>query len=652
LPRASNIIALLFCIISYHNGLGQLVLESEAVLLKKLELAKEDSSKAVIYGKLAWELRFKKSNEALAYAAKEIDYGLAHNDFLKLADAYRAKATTLVSLKKITLALNNYDSCMYYARKANSKFYEAHCYSLMAGMYGDKGDYDKAIELYTLGLEVAKKANNNYILSVLSNNLADAYQYTNRNTLLVQQNFKLAINAAMADNEQYAASLSAGNLAREYALNKQEDSMQKYIAIAQKTFTLPDIKPYFRASVCNELATIYLILKQPQKAIPYALMSRKVLDSLNRVDNVLQPMGLLMNAHYSLSNYTEAEKIAKELLALATQQDAKLYIRDAYKTLSDLAKVKNDYKNAFIYYEQYKAWNDSIYSASKDQSIANVEFKSLLAQKEMETKFGTEQKIKINKELTAKNSALEMQKWIAIIASVLLLSLGALLYKANKKKQKINNQLLAEKQIVEQQANEKLVLINEIHHRVKNNLTMLKSLLYLQGKAATEAETKRILTEAQSRIQSMALVHQNLYDGKNAAQLNLPNFIEELFTELSLSYIDKSKTVAIDVQGSCKDVDIEMAIPLALIMNELATNSFKYAFANVPEGVIRTIIAQQEKTITITYSDNGPGLPNDFDLTSGGFGFKVLNILTQQLNATIQYQKTVSSSIFTMQLPV
>jgi two-component system, sensor histidine kinase PdtaS len=441
-------------------------------------------------------------------------------------------------------------------------------------------------------------------------------------------------------------------LAREYATNGQLDSMAKYVAMAKKIFSLVDKRPYYRASVCNELATIYLILKQPENAVPYALMARKVMDSLQRFDNVLQPMGLLMNAYFSLKKYGESERIANEMLELGKKREAKLYIRDAYKGLADLASVNNDYKAALEYYKKFKEWNDSIYSEAKAQSIASVELKSQLAAKELETKFESQKKADLNKALQQKNKALTVQNLIAFIAAIILLVLGVLLFSANSKKQKINKQLKAEKLVVEEQANEKLVLINEIHHRVKNNLTMLKSLFYLQAKSAGEPETKRVLREAQARIQSMALVHQNLYDGKSATKINLQTFIKDLFDELALAYMDVNKKIIINVAGWCNDVEMGKALPVALIMNELATNSFKYAFVSKEKGKIGVDISQDNEKVIIQYHDDGPGLEKDFALASGGFGFKVINILLQQLDASIEYKKTDGLTIFTIVLPL
>lgn len=251
--------------------------------------------------------------------------------------------------------------------------------------------------------------------------------------------------------------------------------------------------------------------------------------------------------------------------------------------------------------------------------------------------------------LATENSGLNL-KWL-LVSGILLISIVVfLLYRSIKRRQKISQELAAEKKITETQSGEKLVLIQEIHHRVKNNLTMLQGLLYLQAKAAQQPETKQILLESQARIQSMALVHQKLYDGDNVAKLDFNVFIQNLLDELSVTYFNNSKQLDVQVIGNCEALNVDQATTLALIMNELATNSFKYAFAKVEQARINVTINQQDNNLTIQYADNGPGLPDGLDLTKGGFGFKMLNILADQVNANISYQKTKVQSTFSIVL--
>ncbi len=240
--------------------------------------------------------------------------------------------------------------------------------------------------------------------------------------------------------------------------------------------------------------------------------------------------------------------------------------------------------------------------------------------------------------------------WLLVFIFLLVLTIGIILYISYKRRQKISRELAAEKKITEIQTGEKLVLIHEIHHRVKNNLTMLKSLLYLQARAAKQPETKQILKESQARIQSMALVHKSLYDGDNVAKLDFTVFIKNLLNEISITYFSNEKTLEIQVNGNCDAMDASLATPLALVMNELATNSFKYAFVDVEEASIIVDIQQKENNLTIQYSDNGPGLPEGQDLDKGGFGFKMLNILTQQIDANISYQREAGASTFLIEM--
>jgi two-component system, sensor histidine kinase PdtaS len=621
-------------------------------LKAQIQSSTSDTIKARLQGELAWKIKFTNPDEAMALAEAEIVIGYKYNDFLKLADGYRMKGLQQVVSEKYIQGEASYDSCIKYADMAKSDYYKASCYSLWAGLYGDHSDFDKAISFYEKGMGFAKKSKDATIIATLSNNLAELYKKAGRKSTEVEAMFTQSLSSFIEAEQWITAAVVSANLAQEYAdkqnIAKAKSEIQHSLSLLQKDTT----DRFFAAQAYNSYATIYLQLGEISLGKKYALTSKAILEQLKVPDNLLLTIEILTKIFLAEKNYVVAEKYALQQLQLANQQQSKINKSNAYKALAEVAENKNDYKQSLTYFQLYKSWSDSVCNEKKQQSIADVEIKSLIAQKEFEAKFETAQKDKENKSLTTKNNSLQVQKWLAVLACVVLLGLGFLLFKANKKKQKINTQLSSEKKIVEQQANEKLVLINEIHHRVKNNLTMLRSLLFLQARASKEPETKKVLTEAQARIQSMALVHQNLYDGKNAAQLNLPHFIQELFSELSLSYFDKSKGIAIEVDGKCEDVDIEMAIPLALIMNELATNSFKYAFSNKEDGCIKAHITQEEKNLTILYSDNGIGLQHEFDLSKGGFGFKVLNILSQQLSATISYKKTIADSIFKIELPV
>lgn len=617
-----------------------------ALLRQELKNSKNDSIIARIKVELAWELKHISSKEAMQLADEALVYFLANSDHLNSTLAYRAKAISFVAMADFKKALSYFDSMQFFAEKANNYGLRAHCESLRGGLFGDRGDYDMAIYYYDKGLQLAEKSSDTVMLFKLNNNIADAYLLTNRNSNLVQRHLRLAIQYALSAKQWSSAAMSSSNLAKEFANNKKLDSMQYYISLTLQYIDKDPTERYNVAGVYHELANIYFNLGQLNTAKEYAATSLHIMDSIKRRENVLQPLTLLCKISLAEGNYEKANSYALDLLAKGKEVNGKLFIRDAYKVLSDIAKFNKDYDKALQYYERYKSYNDSVYSIEKEKSISSMETKSLIAQNEFEAKYKANAKDKENQLLSAKNRALSFQKWLAIALSAVMLFFGILFARAYNKKQIIFRLLLEEKKLVEQQAAEKLVLINEIHHRVKNNLTMLKSLLFLQARATKNEDAKKVLEESQNRIHSMALVHKNLYEDASSAQLNFPLFINNLFAELRQSYKANDKEITIKINGTCDDIGIEVATPLALILNELATNSFKYAFEHIEEGLIQVDITQQQNVVTIVYADNGPGLPQNFDLEQGGFGFKVIGILCQQINASITYHKSAQLSEF------
>ncbi|MFA7229380.1 MAG: histidine kinase dimerization/phosphoacceptor domain -containing protein, partial [Melioribacteraceae bacterium] len=188
---------------------------------------------------------------------------------------------------------------------------------------------------------------------------------------------------------------------------------------------------------------------------------------------------------------------------------------------------------------------------------------------------------------------------------------------------------------------EKDVLIKEIHHRVKNNLQIISSLLFLQYSNITDDETLNIFRDSQSRIKSMALVHEKLYQSKELSKINFSEYLHNLSTYVFQTYrnLDKNFKFIFDLDEIFLTIDT--AIPLGLILNELLTNAFKYAFINDNTGgeAVREIRIEAKKSdgkIILTVSDNGVGLPKDFSITeSESLGLKLVQNLTEQINGEL-----------------
>jgi len=187
---------------------------------------------------------------------------------------------------------------------------------------------------------------------------------------------------------------------------------------------------------------------------------------------------------------------------------------------------------------------------------------------------------------------------------------------------------------------EKELLLKEIHHRVKNNLLVVTSILELQKEYIKDEQMIDIFQQSQDRIYSMALIHEKLYQSTNLDKINFGDYLESLLNTLLLSYNYNTDLIKIEYQIQSFPLNIETAIPCALIFNELICNSFKHGFPNGKTGQIKVTLSQDEgKIITLIIEDNGIGFPEGMDLRkTDSLGLELVFTLTEQLEGTIEIE--------------
>ncbi len=190
-----------------------------------------------------------------------------------------------------------------------------------------------------------------------------------------------------------------------------------------------------------------------------------------------------------------------------------------------------------------------------------------------------------------------------------------------------------------QNLKEKETLLKEIHHRVKNNLQLIVSLLNLQSGAVNDTETRTALVESQYRVKSMALIHQLLYKSNMLSRVDFSTYLNQLMHSIQSTFMMPGKNITCFVNADNLEFDIETAIPLGLIANELVTNAFKYAFTHSNEGRIDiSVMKTSANQYIMEVSDNGSGLPENYHLEkTKTLGHKLVNILTRQIEGKISY---------------
>jgi PAS domain S-box-containing protein len=202
-------------------------------------------------------------------------------------------------------------------------------------------------------------------------------------------------------------------------------------------------------------------------------------------------------------------------------------------------------------------------------------------------------------------------------------------------------------QRIEKALEEKTVLLNELHHRVKNNLQMISSLLNLQASNTDDPRLREMLNESQNRVKAMGLTHQLLYEHKDFSRVDLGEYLGRLAQLLLSAYRARGGRIALDLvlPPERHYIGLERAIPCGLAVNELVTNSFKHAFPGDRHGAITVALASAgEKDIILTVSDDGVGLPRDFDLDSiKSLGLRLVPLLVEQLNGSLTVERSPGS---------
>ena len=314
--------------------------------------------------------------------------------------------------------------------------------------------------------------------------------------------------------------------------------------------------------------------------------------------------------------------------------------------LLDLSLFKIDslsgkYLSAIGHYQKFKKSLDSITNYSKRKEIERLRFEYETAQKEQNIKsLQTQTKLQQGK-LDESNLLIKL----SIGLLLLLLIIIGLLYNLYRVKQKNNKKLeIKEKEISLKNTNlqhlldEKEWLMKEIHHRVKNNLQTVISLLNSQSAYVDNDMALSTIKSSQHRIHAMSLIHQKLYMSENISTINMPVYIKELVEYLKDSFHLKQR-IRFEIKIEQLELDVVQAVPLGLIINEAVTNSIKYAFPNNQECIISiTLVSTDTNHYLLSIQDNGIGIPVDFKEKTNSFGMSLIKGLSDDLEGTFSIE--------------
>lgn len=314
----------------------------------------------------------------------------------------------------------------------------------------------------------------------------------------------------------------------------------------------------------------------------------------------------------------------------------------AYLGYTEVYEGKQEFDSAF-YFQQIKfAYKDSLQQQKYDENVVDLEKKYNL-EKHANELASTEEKLIASEREKKQNESII---WILAIAGGLFIfaSLALLIFYSRAKKAseviRLQSESIKEYNLsIDKALKQKDTLLKEVHHRVKNNLQLIASLLNLQLNKLENEEARKALEESKSRVLAIALMHKGLYQDDNFGTVNVKEYLDELIEHQKVLSISNHKRVEFDINIEELKFTIDQAIPTGLIISELISNSFKHAFALEPHPEITLSLKRIGEKFQITYMDNGIGLPDGFILEEqDSLGFIVIVALTEQLDGILNIE--------------
>lgn len=554
-----------------------------------------DSS--IVYGNQSLSI-LREYPDSLEFFLAEYNQG---NMFLYKEDNIQA----LVQFKKAAKIIDENFEIYVIVDRDQVVMNRAYCHASIGMVLLNLEDYNGAIRSYKKSLKTTEKLTSfdaQILRSIILGNMGSCYYSLN--------DFEMAENLAVASMEQKKMLGQEGSIGYSFQVlsdaalgRKKYDLALKYLDQADKKFDILNNqiekdRNNFKRAVC------YLAKKDAHEAV----------ELLTALEDIY------------IRDFTKKDQCELyEQLAHAYQMNndfkmANDYFRITLKYRKDL-DVKNDRKivNEFINFFE----KEEIQLNDKIQNLKNIQ-----------------EKEKLELQIAAEN---EKKVWIytlflvSIVSLILVILVISSAYRRNKR---INVEL-------SESIDENKILFKEVHHRVKNNFQIISSLLNLQHGIEEDARGKKVLTDAQGRIQSMSLVHEMLYRRNDAKKIEFDTYAEELVETIIKSFTDENAMIDFQVNETNLSFDLEVAVPLGLILNEAITNAVKYAFNELKIGKIEiSLEVQEEGTYRLLIRDNGAGIPEEFiNGSKETLGVELINILAEQLGGSAEFKNEEGANI-------
>lgn len=536
---------------------------------------------------------------------------------------------------------NNLDSCLFFLTMSRNIYKrmglpvkESFVVNDMAIAYHYRGIYELALRKHYEALSLRQQANDKKLLAQSYNNIGLLYRakkdYTNAIRFL-----HLSLHLKKDINDVQGIINTSLNIGSCFQYSKNYDSAYHYASITEGLAREQQKPDDITGAVCNK-ATALKGLKKFAEAEPLLLRSLKEATENNNTSIILTSLQGLGDVYFEQQQFSKALDRYREGAGIASQAGRwKEQLAVFYENMAGCYASLKQYSEAYTFSRKYKSLQDTLLNEENSRHI-----------NEMNVLYETEQKQKqisqlsqdITKGNIANRQSLKERNYL-LLSSLLLLALLLVIFTSYRNSRRKTARLNEQNRVIEKALADKEVLLKEIHHRVKNNMQIVSSLLDLQSISIKDSQAAEAMKEGKNRVQSMALIHQNLYQHDNLKGINARDYIGQLLIHLKDSYNVSASAVEINTAIDDLNIDLDTMIPIGLMMNELITNVFKYAVPHAPAPQLDIVLQEKDNSLYLKIKDNGPGFtdPNDIKNTKS-FGLKMVRAFAQKLKARLHIE--------------
>ncbi|OQP48488.1 hypothetical protein A4D02_07185 [Niastella koreensis] len=532
---------------------------------------------------------------------------------------------------------NNKDSIYYYssqavqlAKKLSYRRGEAMGEAHLASYYRMQGEYTTAVNklLYSISINEQQHdllaAGDRYVdLSQIYKDMVGAtstLEYINKGVWYSQYAYNLFNN--LHDTLGMVESLNqTGILYRDRAKIKgQEKYYDSAYAAYIKAVAMVERSGINRGALSklyNNISQVYNeYWKNYQKALDYLLKAEELNRNAHNLSGLSFNYGNISLAYIKLNQPAQSLVYARKTLETARLLNVPERLRNAYNSMSNSFAATHRYDSALYYYKQADALDDSLNNVAKTNEVMALQTKFETRKKESEIQ-------QLHTDSLVKNRQIVFLVSALVIFALLAVCMVWLYYRIRKQREQITGQ------------SKKLeVMMKELHHRVKNNLQIVSSLLSLQTYKVQDEEAVLVLKESQQRVQAMSFIHQRLYKTESLTAVNMKEYLTDLAESLVSSYGFNRDDFDLHITVDKEMLDIDKALPIGLIINELMTNSLKYAYSGVYRPALNITLTEEDTKLVCTIKDNGVGLDEQqWKTTKKSFGKQLITALCKQLRA-------------------